>query len=175
MSEQLKIKISRALLKREIKRKPVTRSNFKGFVKNSIRILLIIPENRENWNYLKPIIKFLKDSEKEISIFLPESGLSSFPVKRKLRPITFKEEEISKLNLPVKNLREKLANLSFDITIDFNIAENLFYSAVANYVKSDYRIGFIKNDSDLYYNFQIPSEINNEISYRNLLNSLTLF
>ena len=159
----------------QLNKKPVSQSNFKGFFKNSTKILLIIPDNHENWNYLKPIIKFLKDSEKEISIFLPESGLSSFPVKRKLRPITFGEKEISKLNLPVKALQVKLASQSFDITIDLNIEENLFYSAAANYVKSDFRIGFVKNDSDLFYNFQIPCEINNEISYRNLLNSLTLF
>ncbi len=175
MTEQIKTKLSRAILKRHLKSKPVSQSNFKGFFKNSTKVLLIIPANNENWNYLKPIIKFLKESDKEISIFIPEPSLSSFPVKRKIRPITFSEGEISKLNLPAKTLREKLRNHSFDITIDLNIEENLFYSAAANYVVSDYRIGFVKNDSDLYYNFQIPSEINNEISYRNLLNSLTLF
>ena len=64
---------------------------------------------------------------------------------------------------------------SFDIVIDLNIEENLFYSAAANIFKSEFRIGFVKNDSDLYYNFQIPHEINNEFSYRNLLNSLAMF
>jgi ADP-heptose:LPS heptosyltransferase len=162
-------------LRRQLKKKPAEQNNFKSFIKNSSKILLIIPEDRECWNFLKPIFTFLKEAGKEISIFLPESMLESFALRRKIKPITFTKKEISKLNLPARSLEEKLKDKSFDVIIDLNIEENLFYSAVANIFNSEFRIGFIKNDSDLYYNFQIPQEINNEFSYRNLLNSLSMF
>lgn len=163
------------LLKKKLKKKPVELSNFKNFIKNSSKILLILPDDKANWDFLIKIFDFLIKSEKQLSLFLPENQFSSMPVKQKVQSLTYNDNDVSRLNLPRKSLSRKLRYHSFDVIIDLNVEENLFYSAVANLVKSNFRVGFIKSDSDLYYNFQIPCEINNEISYRNLLNSLTMF
>ncbi|MCK5455784.1 MAG: hypothetical protein KAI45_01580 [Melioribacteraceae bacterium] len=61
------------------------------------------------------------------------------------------------------------------MVIDLNRDVDIFSSALANVPLSDFRIGFVKKDSDSFYNFQIPNEINPEKSYRNLLNSLRMF
>jgi hypothetical protein len=175
MVDNIREYLRRTLLKRQLKKGTYEQSNFKDFFKNSSSILLIIPQDKDIWNFLKPIFKYLKSTEKEISIMLPEDQLSSFMLGRKSKSITFNKNYISKLNLPNKTFIEKLSAYSFDIIIDLNLEENLFYSAAANIIKSKFRVGFVKSDSDLYYNFQIPKEINNEISYRNLLNSLTMF
>ena len=175
MIERTKKWISLKLLKRQLKRKSVEQSNFNNFIKNSKKFLLILPDDKVNWDFLMPTFDFLLKSEKELSLFFPENQLGSIPLKQKFSSITYNEVDVSRFNLPDKSLTDKLGNHTFDVVIDLNTKENIFYSAVANLVKSDFRIGFIKKDSDLYYNFQIPSEINNEISYRNLLNSLTMF
>jgi len=175
MIERIKNSLGRIFLKKRLKKKPVEQSNFNNFIKNSRKILLILPDDQESWNFLIPAFEFLLKLKKELFIFLPENRLGSFPLEQRVQSITYNEKDVSRLHLPVNSLSGKLGKQSFDVVIDLNVGENLFYSAVANIVKSDFRIGFIKNDSDLYYNFQIPHEINNEISYRNLLNSLTMF
>ena len=167
--------LSLILLKKKLKKKTVEQSNFNNFIKNSNNILLILPDDKANWDFLIQIFDFLLKSEKQLFLFLPENQFSSMPMKQKVQSLTYNDNDVSRLNLPRRSLSRKLKYHSFDVIIDLNIEENLFYSAVANLVKSNFRIGFKKNDSDLYYNFQIPYEINNEISYRNLLNSLTMF
>ena len=167
--------LRRLLLKIKLKKKSVEQSNFTNFIKNSTNILLILPGDQESWNSLMQIFDFLLKSQKKLSLFLPENLFASMPLKQKVQSLTYNNNDVSRFHLPGRSLSRKLRYHSFDVIIDLNIEENLFYSAVANLVKSNFRIGFKKNDSDLYYNFQIPYEINNEISYRNLLNSLTMF
>jgi len=175
MIDKPKKMLSRVLLKRQLKKKSVEQSSFNNFITNSSKILLILPEDKANWDSLKQIFDFLIKSKKDLYFFLPENQFSSMPLKQNVQSLTYTENDISRLYLPGRSLSRKLRYHSFDVIIDLNTEENLFYSSVANLVKSNFRIGFIKNESDLYYNFQIPCEINNEISYRNLLNSLTMF
>ena len=175
MIEKTRKMLGRKLLKRRLKKKSVEQSNFSRFFKNSSKILLVLPADEANWDLLNQTFDFLLKSEKELSLFLPENRFSSMPHKQKVHSLTYTENDVSKFHLPGRSLSRKLKYHLFDVVIDLNTEENLFYCAVANLVKSNFRIGFVKKNSDLYYNFQIPSEINNEISYRNLLNSLTMF
>lgn len=175
MIEKTKQLLRRLLLKKILKKKPVDQSKFNNFIRNSSKILLILPDDQDNWKFLMQTFDFLLKSEKKLSLFLPENRFGSMPLKQKVHSLTYNDNDVSRFYLPGKSLSRKLRYHSFDVIIDLNIEENLFYSAVANLVKSNFRIGFIKSDSDLYYNFQIPHEINNEISYRNLLNSLAMF
>ncbi len=85
------------------------------------------------------------------------------------------ETDKTKLGLPSKDLINRISKYKFDLVFDLNTEPNLFASAITNIPKSVFRIGFIKEKSDLFYNYQIPNEINSEKSHRNLLNSLRMF
>lgn len=85
-------------------------------------------------------------------------------------------EDISRLGLPNKPLKEKLLNQKFDVLIDLEREDNLFLVSVVSLMKAKFKVGFKKNAVENLYNFQlVNSKINSEISYRNLLNSLKMF
>lgn len=102
--------------------------------------------------------------------------INMIPGKNDIKIMGYNSENISKLNLPLKIFLTKFDNLEYDIILDLNVKVNLFCSSLTNYIKSKIRIGFNKNTSDDYYNFQVENdEIKTELSYRNLLNSLKMF
>ncbi len=122
------------------------------------------------------IVQTLTKSDTLLSIVVPEVKYSLLQNKTKLRPYTFTKEDQNYFNLPSQKLLDDVSSKSFDILIDLNRDENLFCSALAKVIDADYKVGFTKPNSDVYYNFQIAgNEINSEISYRNLLNSLRMF
>jgi hypothetical protein len=66
--------------------------------------------------------------------------------------------------------------VQFNVSIDLNRKDNLFHSYSVCVVKTRLKIGFVKNDSDKFYNLQIINhEDNPEISYENFLNCLKMF
>jgi ADP-heptose:LPS heptosyltransferase len=69
-----------------------------------------------------------------------------------------------------------LSAKEFDVVIDLNINENIFYSVITSMANTRFRVGFKKRNSERFYNLIIiNNEIKPEISYRNLLNSLQMF
>ena len=89
--------------------------------------------------------------------------------------LIIRDTDKTKIGLPNKELIGKIKKHTFDLVLDLNIEDDVFASAIANIPLSDFRIGFIKENADYFYNFQIPNEINREKSYKNLLNSLRMF
>ena len=82
----------------------------------------------------------------------------------------------TKLSLPSKKLLDKMSSLRFDVIIDANREENLFYSYISKSLIMNIKIGFARSDSDNYFNFQVINKQNDpETSYRNLLESLKMF
>jgi len=69
-----------------------------------------------------------------------------------------------------------LHNEEFDIIMDLSFKESNFLLSILFEMKTKFRVGFTKRDSDVFYNFQSGlDEKNPEISFGNLLNSLKMF
>ena len=83
--------------------------------------------------------------------------------------------DINKINLPSKRMILKLLKNKFDVILDLNRKEQLFYSYITGKISAKIRIGFTKRLSDKTYNIQISNnETNLKISYKNLLNCLKM-
>ena len=66
--------------------------------------------------------------------------------------------------------------MRFDVIIDTNREENLFYGYIAKFLNTNVKIGFVHSDSDNYFNFQVVNKQNDpETSYKNLLDCLKMF
>jgi len=66
--------------------------------------------------------------------------------------------------------------MRFDVIIDSNRDENLFYRYIAKSLNTNIKIGFARIDSDNYFNFQVTNKQNDpETSYKNLLDCLKMF
>lgn len=175
MFESIKKKIARYLIKRKfIHNSPEV--SFNNFFNESIRFLIIMPASESDFNHTFDLIKYLGILRKSITILCHAPRVSTIPEREKYRIFSYDIRDISKLYLPTHDYLERIEKKEFDVIIDLNRDENLFCSAMSNFFKARYRVGFQKNNSDNYYNFQVQNgEINSEISYRNLLNSLQMF
>lgn len=175
MFESIKKKIAKYLIKRKFI-KTSSEVIFNNFMNESVRFLIIMPENEHDFNHSFDIAKYLVAKDKSVTVLCQAPRVSTIIGKEKYKIMWYDIGDISKFCLPEHKCLERFGKREFDVVIDLNKEENLFCSATANFFKSKYRVGFQKNNSDLYYNFQIQNEeINSEISYRNLLNSLQMF
>jgi len=90
--------------------------------------------------------------------------------------IEYEIRDISKIKLPKKKLISKLSERNFDVVIDLNRNENLFYSFAVSQIKTKLKIGFEKKGSDKFYNFQIAcNKKEPEEAYKYLVNCLQMF
>lgn len=175
MFETIKKKIARYLIKRKfIRHSPEI--NFNKFFSESIKFLIIMPSSESDFNHTFEMIKYLGIHRKNITILCNAPRVSTIPEREKYKIISYDIRDVSRFYLPAHDYLERLEKKEYDVIIDLNRNENLFCSAMANFFKAKYRVGFKKENSDNYYNFQVRNgEINSEISYRNLLNSLQMF
>jgi len=176
MISNIKNKIGILFAKRKFIRGQKNGKSFQNFFFEAKEVLIILP-NLEN-NFIEEVIKiirFVYIHKKKIFIIYKSGNQKYLPTDFEYSSHEISKIDKTKFELPTKELADKIKKYTFDIVIDLNLKNDLFSSALANIPLSDFRIGFIKNKSDLFYNFQIPSEINSEKSYRNLLNSLRMF
>jgi hypothetical protein len=176
MLKSIKNKIAKKILSNKYLAPKTSQVDFNNFYSKAIDFAIIMPTDDTDFHNSMVVVTELTKSDNLLTIIVPEHKYSLLQNKSKLRPITFTSEDQNYFNLPSQKLLDEVGDKSFDILIDLNKNENLFCSALAKVIDAEYKIGFKKPNSDRYYNFQIgSSEINSEISYRNLLNSLKMF
>ncbi len=135
-----------------------------------------MPEDDRDFTYSLSVLNFLAENKKSAMILARDFKVSLLPQKFKVRAISYSEKEITKWKLPTRHLIEKVSEMPFNVAIDLNRKDSLFHNYIANIVKAPLKIGFVKNDSDKFYNFQVINHGDNpEISYQNFLNCLKMF
>lgn len=176
MLDLIKRNIAGVVVNKELKHKQTESISFKAIIENSYRFLILMPENESHFHHSFSVLHFFDSLKKDFSVFTHDFRVSLLPIKFRRFAINYGINEVNKLNLPSHSLKNKLTEMEFSMVIDLNKDENLFNSLIANLVKSEVRMGFKKNDSDIYYNLQFESaEEDPDIFYRNLLNCLQMF
>ncbi len=146
------------------------------FLSASNDFLFLLPGNDNDFKNGFDVVRYFLIHKKNITLFLPEYKINLVPEGRKYSFIGYGIQDVNKIGLPNKNLIDKLREKKFDVVVDLNRNENLFYIAVANIVNAKFRVGFKRKQTETYYNFQVINrKLNSEISYRNLLNSVKMF
>lgn len=174
MIEKIKLLLGRYILHKKLNENKIT--SFKNFFTDSVDYFIILPEDDESFKNSLTVVQFLLDLHKNITLFVVDFRKNLIPDNTKHKIVSFEAVQKSKLNLPKQELIEQINKYPYDIVIDLNRGNNIFYSAIANFVKSKYRVGFNKEYAELYYNFLVLNDkINSDISYKNLLNSLKMF
>lgn len=176
MIELIKEKIAAFIVKKNLKENFPKQFSFSQSVKNSFNFLVIMPANESDFRNSFTVLDFLDSQNKTLTIFTNDFRVALLPVKFRNKSLSFSLTEINKLKLPSSELIYKLKKLHFDVVLDLNKEENLFYSFVSNIVDSKIRIGIEKKKSSRYYNL-IYSDKNfdSNIFYSNLLNCLKMF
>ena len=176
MLDFIKKNIADVVVSNSLKHMPADTISFRDIIKNSYRFLILMPENESHFHHSFSVLHFFDSLKKDYVVFTHDFRVSLLPIKFRRFAVNYGMHDISKLNLPSHSLRDKLNLMEFSLVLDLNKDESLFYSLIANIVKSEIRVGFKKNGSDKYYNMQFDnSEQDPEIFYKNLVNCLQMF
>lgn len=176
MIESVKKKIASFIIKRNLKDKTNKQISFERFFTSSNHFLLIMPANDGEFHKSLEVLPFFEVNKKQSDLLTDDVHVNVFPIKYKQDIFSHGFDEENKIGLPSKAFKEKLCNLSYDCVIDLNLCENIFASYAANLVKSKIKVGFTKESSDLFYNFQIGNNKDDAgSSYKNLIDSLKMF
>jgi len=176
MIEALKNKAARFIVKKRIPEIDFHQRNFSSVFTKTYSFLILMPANERDFRLVFPILEHLKEQRKNIIVMTHDFRISLLQPYFKTNAIEHGLNDITKLNLPSKGLLHKLSNMRFDVLIDTNRDEILYYSYVAKSLDVPLKIGFVRKNSDGYFNFQVVSKQNDpEISYKNLLDCLKMF
>lgn len=174
--DAIKNKIAVSLVEKSLKSRQEVSRPVAEFFRRSFTFLVLMPDDQADFQPSFSVLRFLDSHRKHSTIFTNDFRINLLPTNFRSRAIDFSLEDRTKFNIPSKKLITRLNEISVNAVIDLNRKENLFFSYSANMVNSFYRIGFIKEDSDKFYNIQIGNnEDSPENSYKNFLNSLQMF
>ncbi|MBK8945490.1 MAG: hypothetical protein IPM32_09510 [Ignavibacteriae bacterium] len=150
--------------------------SFNNFIEESLDYILILPLNDNDFNNSLDVAKYFQIHKKNVTLYLPEHRKNLVRLPNNFNAITYSFDNLTKLGLPNKQLKEKIDNQKFDVLVDLEREENLFLVSSVTLINAKFKVGFKKYNVENLYNFQlVNTEINSEISYRNLLNSLKMF
>lgn len=176
MMNVIKQKIALIIAKRKFFSKNDEITNFTGKISSAEKFLVLLPDNSEDTLSSQDIPSYYKINKKQVTILGYKNVVPIILESHSFNSIAFSEEELTKFGLPNKELVDKIKSEEFDVVIDLNRRENFVFSVLTNIPKSAIKIGFKKEKSDVFYNFQVANNQNNaEISYRNFLNSIQMF
>jgi hypothetical protein len=176
MIENLKEQAAKFIVRKRIQREEFNQRNFSSIFTKTYSFLVIMPLDERDFRLVFPILDYLRDQRKNIVVMTNDFRISLLQPYFKTNAIEHGLKDVTKLNLPSKSLLHKLSNMRFDVIIDTNRTEVLYYSVIAKSLNAQIKIGFVRSDSDNYFNFQVSSRLNDpELSYQNLLNCLKMF
>ncbi len=176
MIGQLKDKIAGLLVKNKLKDFEITEHNFRDFFKRSFNFFVVMPENETDFNHSFPILNYLDENRKSVTVFTHDFKVNLLPAKFRQKAIGYTIDDVSKLNLPSKRISDKLDQMRFQTVIDLNRQENLYCRYIINRLKATYKMGFVVGEPDKFYNIQVINKNPEaENSYKNLLNCLKMF
>jgi hypothetical protein len=135
-----------------------------------------MPADDRDFRLSTTVLEYLKEQKKNVVVLTNDFRISLLPTFFKANSVEHGIKDVTKLKLPTKNIINKLKRMRFDVIIDLNREEEIFYKYITRLLDVPLKIGFVNTDSDNYFNMQIANSRNDpEISYNNLLNCLKMF
>lgn len=176
MLENIKLKIAHFVIIRKYIKKMEVPITYNKVISGSMNFFIIMPKDDKDFFHSLELIRYFQIHHKIITLFLPEHKYNLIPEKEKYRYISYHNEQVNRFNLPKKSLVQRLNGKEFEIVIDLNRNEDLFFSAVSNIVQTKLKVGFNKERSENYYNMQIrASNGDSELIYKRFLEFLLMF
>jgi hypothetical protein len=176
MIATLKERAARYIVKKRVPVGQFSQRNFSSIFAKTYSFLVLMPASESDFRFVFPILEYLREQRKNIVVMTYDFRVSLLQPYFKTNAIEHGLRDETKLSLPSKKLLDKLSNMRFDVVIDTNREEILYYSYVAKSLNSQVKIGFARSDSDKYFNLQVINKQNDpETSYKNLLDCLKMF
>lgn len=176
MITAIKTRAARFIVKRRAPGEEFSQRNFSSIFAKTYSFLILMPANESDFKFVFPILEYLREQRKNIVVMTYDFRVSLLQPYFKTNAIEHGLKDETQLKLPSKKLQNKLSNMRFDVIIDTNREEILYYSFIAKLLNAQVKIGFARSDSDKYFNLQVINMQNDpETSYKNLLDCLKMF
>lgn len=176
MIATLKEQAAKFVIRRKTPITEFSQRNFASLLSKTYSFLVLMPAKESDFRFVFPILEYLREQRKNIVVMTYDYRVSLLQPYFKTNAIEHGVKDETKLSLPSKKLLEKLSSMRFDVIIDSNREEVLFYSYIAKSLNSQVKVGFSRSDSDKYFNLQVINKQNDpETSYKNLIECLKMF
>jgi|GEM_PF-437541 len=176
MISTIKKRAAKFIVNRKVPGGEFSQRNFSSILAKTYSFLVLMPSSESDFRFVFPILEYLRDRRKNIVVMTYDFRVSLLQPYFKTNAVEHGLKDETKLSLPSKKLLDKLSNMRFDVIIDANREESLFYNFISKSLHSQVKIGFTRTDSDKYFNFQVVNKQNDpETSYKNLLDCLKMF
>jgi len=167
--------IARIIVRQKFGKNKFAEQSFSEVFNKSRSVLVLMPENEEDFNCSIDVLSFLDELKKEIVVLTNDFRVSLLPFHFRAKSIGYEIKDINKLKLPSGSMISTIEKKKFDAVIDLNRQEQLYYSYITIIADAGIRIGFTKKFADKIYNLQVLNdETNAKLSYKNLLNCLRM-
>ncbi len=175
--ERIKYNIGEKLLNRDIKKRNYSQNLLSSFFTESVDVLILLPESNVIFPLGLDVARFFKIHKKNVTLLLPEHKRNLLANNFDYSFITFGVDSVTSLYLPNDRLISTVEKNEFDLFVDLEKNDSIFYSAIALNVNSKFKMAlFPKNGREDIYNLLLNfNETNYENSFRNLLNSIQMF
>ena len=176
MIATIKERAARFIVKRRVPGGEFSQRNFASIFAKTYSFLVLMPAKESDFKFVFPVLEYLRVQRKNIVVMTYDFRVSLLQPYFKTNAIEHGLKDETQLKLPSKKLLDKLSSMRFDVIIDANRDEILYYSYIAKSLNAHVKIGFVRSDSDKYFNFQVFNKQNDpETSYKNLLDCLKMF
>ncbi|MBT8378371.1 MAG: hypothetical protein KJN64_04005 [Ignavibacteria bacterium] len=176
MIEAIKEQAAKFILRQRTSQREFNQRNFSSVFKKSFSFLVLMPVDDKDFRLAGPILEYLKEQKKSVVVLTNDFKVSLLPTYLKANAMGHGIKDVTKLKLPARSIITKLSNMRFDVIIDLNRQQEIFYTYLTKALSVPLKIGFVYSESDNYFNMQIANSRNEpEISYKNLLNCLRMF
>ncbi len=174
MIRNLLNKIALSSLKKKIM-KERREVKFNDFIKRAVKFIFVMPENPAEFDEALLVAKYFKIHKKNCTLLLLETSYNR-AAGEDFHLIPFNKLETGRLGLPGKTMKSIFQNKNYDVLVNMNSRSDIFVLGLCGLIKAEFKIGFENDLLRECYNFRVKfDEINPEISFRNLLNSLQMF
>lgn len=149
--------------------------NFTQVFQRARYIAIVMPRELEQFLVAYEMLKNIP-GKYNVTIIASSAFKEYFTVKR-YNYIEVSNYNVSFLGLPKKNLIKKLSLFNYDVAIDMSFDFDLFNAWLCQGLNARVKIGFKRDDSDLFYNFQLAVSEKTDLksAYSGIIASLSIF
>jgi len=152
---------------------------FTDAVRRSKRALVVLPGAAKDPSSLQWVIRYLVDRFADGSlVIVVRQELSSWLASdKRYEVLPYGDADVGQWFTPGSGLLRRVKKSTFDIALDLNPEFDLFSAFVCRASLAPVRIGFAKENADLFYNMQIQVGTGSGIAgaYRSLLRCMEMF
>ena len=156
-----------------------TPREFTDAIRRSQRALVVLPRSAKDPASLQGIIRYLVDRFSGGSLLIVASReLTSWLASdKRYTVVAYGTEDVGRVFTPGVELLRKVKKSTFDVALDLNPDFDLFSAFVCRASLAPIRVGFVKDNADLFYNLQIQVGKGSGVAgaYRGLLRCLEMF